>query len=198
MVNGEAVAGTGTSGTSLHLYPDDSAAAQRDCGTQTQLMHSESGCPASFEASGYQPRSPSDLFLLKRRLSDGEGAFALETIIDCASDKVGDYRPKHFREHNDFKQFYLITRCGRAPPGRSEEPAPPTQLPRRRKCFSFADCSEARGVPSVSGRRSWPTNAMISRQGALRRKPMRQPVEICDQRPAHPIGRMACAAFAPT
>src|SRR6185369_16033288 len=32
--------------------------------------------------------------------------FALETIVDCASDKVGGYRPEALREHNDFKQFY--------------------------------------------------------------------------------------------
>jgi len=55
--------------------------------------------------------------------------FALETIVDCASDKVGGYRPEALREHNDYKQFYPDSPAADAPPpGRSEEPAPPTQL----------------------------------------------------------------------
>ncbi|HEY5128760.1 MAG TPA: DUF2235 domain-containing protein, partial [Bradyrhizobium sp.] len=54
--------------------------------------------------------------------------FALETIIDCAGDKVGNYRPEALREHNDFKQFYPDPPPADAPPpGRSEDPALPAQ-----------------------------------------------------------------------
>jgi hypothetical protein len=56
--------------------------------------------------------------------------FALETIIDCASDKVGEYRPEALREHDDFKQFYPKPPAADAPPpGRSEESVLPTPLP---------------------------------------------------------------------
>jgi hypothetical protein len=56
--------------------------------------------------------------------------FALETIIDCAGQKVDNYRPEALRQHDDFKQFYPASPPIDAPPAsKSEEPALPTQLP---------------------------------------------------------------------
>jgi hypothetical protein len=56
--------------------------------------------------------------------------FGLTTVIDCASEKVGNYRPEALREHIDFKQFYPNPPAANAPPpGRSEDAAPAPQLP---------------------------------------------------------------------
>jgi hypothetical protein len=55
--------------------------------------------------------------------------FALETVIDCAGDNVGAYRPEALRKHDDFKQFYPDPPLANAPPpGRGEEPELLTQL----------------------------------------------------------------------
>lgn len=133
-VNGEAVTGTGTTGTPLHLYPD-----------ATSMQHSEiAGTRDTIDA--FRDRlsrilqgllANANYEIIKRSILPQatihptvKERFALETIIDCASDKVGDYRPEALREHNDFKQFYPDPPAADAPPpGRSEEPAPPTQLP---------------------------------------------------------------------
>src|SRR4029078_12431474 len=54
--------------------------------------------------------------------------FALATIVDCASDKVGSYRPEALREHNDYKQFYPDSPAADAPPPGRSETAPPTHI----------------------------------------------------------------------
>jgi len=133
--NGETVAGTGATGTPLHLYPD-----------ATSMQHSEiAGTRDTIDAFREQlPRVLRGLLananyeIIKRSILPQanihptvKDRFALEMIIDCASDKVGDYRPEALREHNDFKQFYPDSPAADAPPpGRTEEPAPSTLLPR--------------------------------------------------------------------
>jgi hypothetical protein len=130
----QAVAGTGTTGTPLQLYPD-----------ATNMQHSEiAGTRDAIDA--FRERLPrilrgllanANYEIIKRSILPQakihptvKERFSLETIIDCASDKVGEYRPEALREHNDFKQFYPESPAADAPPpGRSEEPAPPTQLP---------------------------------------------------------------------
>lgn len=133
-VNGKSVAGTGTTGTPLHLYPD-----------ATSVQHSEiAGTRDAIDA--FRERLPrilrgllanANYEIIKRSILPQakihptvKERFALETIVDCASDKVGGYRPEALREHNEFKQFYPDSPAADAPaPGRSEEPAPSTQLP---------------------------------------------------------------------
>jgi hypothetical protein len=133
-VNGEAVAGTGAIGTPLHLYPD-----------ATSMQHSEiSGMRDTLDA--FRERLPyvlrwllanANYEIIKRSILPAakihptvKERFALETVIDCASDKVGNYRPEALREHDEFKQFYPDPPPADAPPpGRSEEPALLTQLP---------------------------------------------------------------------
>jgi hypothetical protein len=128
-VNGEAVAGTGTAGAPLHLYPD-----------ARSMQHSEiAGTRDTIDA--FRERLPrilrylladANYEIIKRSILPQakihptvKERFALETIIDCANDKVGNYRPEALREHNDFKQFYPDAPAADAPPpGRSEEPAP--------------------------------------------------------------------------
>ena len=126
-VNSEAVAGTGTTGTPLHLYPD-----------ATSMQHSEiAGTRDAIDA--FRERLPrilrgllanANYEIIKRSILPNAKIhptvmerFTLETIIDCATDKVGKYRPEALREHNDFKQFYPDPPATEAPaPGRSEEP----------------------------------------------------------------------------
>jgi len=133
-INNEAMAGTGTTGTPLHLYPD-----------ATSMQHSEiAGTRDAIDA--FRERLPrilrgllanANYEIIKRSIlpkakvhSTVKMRFALEAIIDCASDKLGNYRPEALREHNEFKQFYPNSPAADAPPpGRSEEPASPTQLP---------------------------------------------------------------------
>jgi hypothetical protein len=133
-VNGEAVTGAGTTNTPLHLYPD-----------ATSMQHSEiAGTRDTIDA--FRERLPhilrgllanANYEIIKRSILPQarihpmvKERFALETIIDCASDKVGGYRPEALREHNDFEQFYPDSPAADAPPsGRGDEPAPPTQLP---------------------------------------------------------------------
>jgi uncharacterized protein (DUF2235 family) len=133
-VNGEALAGTGVTGTPLHLYPD-----------ATSVQHSEiAGTRDAIDA--FRERLPrilrgllanANYEIIKRSILPKakihptvKERFALETVVDCASDKVGNYRPEALRDHDDFKQFYPHPPPADAPPpGRSEEPALPTQLP---------------------------------------------------------------------
>jgi len=133
-VNSEAVAAAGATGTPLHLYPN-----------ATSMQHSEiAGTRDAIDA--FRERLPGILRgllananyeIIKRSILPKaiihptvKERFALETIIDCAGDKVGNYRPEALREHNDFKQFYPASPpIDAPPPGRSEEPALPTQLP---------------------------------------------------------------------
>ncbi|TYL89965.1 DUF2235 domain-containing protein [Bradyrhizobium rifense] len=133
-VNGKAIADTGTTGTPLHLYPD-----------ATSMQHSEiAGTRDTIDA--FRERLPrllrgllanANYEIIKRSIPPQakvhptvKDRFALETIVDCAGDKVGNYRPEALREHNDFKQFYSDPPPADAPPpGRSEEPALAAQLP---------------------------------------------------------------------
>jgi uncharacterized protein (DUF2235 family) len=132
-VNNEAMAGTGATGTPLHLYPDG-----------TSMQHSEiAGTRDTIDA--FRERLPrvlrgllanANYEIIKRSVLPQakihptvKQRFALEAIVDCASDKVGNYRPEALREHNDFKQFYPGSPAADAPPpGRGEEPTLPTQL----------------------------------------------------------------------
>ncbi|WP_316200671.1 MULTISPECIES: DUF2235 domain-containing protein [unclassified Bradyrhizobium] len=132
-VNGGVVTGTGATGTPLHLYPDG-----------TSMQHSEiAGTRDAIDA--FRERLPrllrgllanANYEIIKRSILPQakihptvKVRFALETIIDCAGDKVGSYRPEALREHDDFKQFYSAPPpAGAPPPGRSEELAPPAQF----------------------------------------------------------------------
>lgn len=131
-VNGQALAGTGPTGTSLHLYPDPNS-----------MQHSEiAGTRDTIDA--FRERLPrilrgflknANYEIIKRSILPQarihptvKERFALKAIIDCASDKVGDYRPEALREHNDFKHFYPDSPAADTPPpGRSEKLAPQTQ-----------------------------------------------------------------------
>jgi uncharacterized protein (DUF2235 family) len=132
-VHDKVVAGTGTTGTPLHLYPD-----------ATSMQHSEiAGTRDAIDT--FRERLPGILRgllananyeIIKRAIlptakvhATVKERFALETIIDCANDKVGSYRPEALRQHNDFKQFYPDPPPANAPPpGRSEEPVLPAQF----------------------------------------------------------------------
>jgi hypothetical protein len=129
-VNDETVTGGGTTGTPLHLYPD-----------ATSMQHSEiSGTRDTIDA--FRERLPrilrgllakANYKIIKRSILPQakihptvKARFFLETTIDCASEKVGNYRPEALRDHNDFKQFYVVSPASDVPPpGRSEEPTPP-------------------------------------------------------------------------
>jgi hypothetical protein len=128
------MAGTGTAGTPLQLYPD-----------VTSMQHSEiAGTRDAIDAFSERfPRILRGLLananyeIIKRSILPKAKVhptvterFALETIVDCASDKVGNYRPEALREHNDFKHFYPDPpRADAPPPGRSEQPATNAQWP---------------------------------------------------------------------
>jgi hypothetical protein len=123
-VNGEAMAGTGDTGTPLHLYPD-----------ATSTQHSEiSGTRDAIDA--FRERLPrilrgllanANYKVIKRSILPAakihptvKERFALEKVIDCAADAVGTYRPEALREHDDFNQFYPDPPPANAPPpGRS-------------------------------------------------------------------------------
>jgi hypothetical protein len=119
--------------TPLHLYPD-----------ATSMQHSEiAGARDTIDA--FRERLPS-LFrrllantnyeIIKRSIPPTarvhpavKERFAVKSIIDCASDNVGDYRPEALREHHEFKQFYPDPPAANSPPpGRGEE-LEPTILP---------------------------------------------------------------------
>jgi uncharacterized protein (DUF2235 family) len=125
-VNGVAMAGAGTVGTPLHLYSD-----------ATSMQHSEiAGMRDTVDA--FRERLPrilrgllpnANYEIIKRSILPRakihptvKERFALETVIDCAGDKVGNYRPEALREHDDFKHFYPDPpRADAPPPGRSEQ-----------------------------------------------------------------------------
>jgi len=126
-VNGSAVAGTGAIGTPLHLYPD-----------ATSLQHSEvSGMRDTIDAIRERlPRvvrgflANANYEIIKRSIPHGAKIhptvterFALETVIDCASDKLGNYRPEALRDHDDFKQYYPHPPATDVPPSGRSEPA---------------------------------------------------------------------------
>jgi uncharacterized protein (DUF2235 family) len=133
-VTGEAMAGTGTTGTPLHLYPD-----------ATSMQHSEiAGTRDAIDA--FRERLPrilrglltnANYEIIKRAIphqatihATVKERFALETVIDCAADNVCNYRPEALRDHDDFKHSYSDPpRADAPPPGRSEEPALNAQLP---------------------------------------------------------------------
>ncbi|MET4802837.1 DUF2235 domain-containing protein [Bradyrhizobium sp. LB11.1] len=131
-VNGEAVAGTGTAGTPLNLYPDGRS-----------VQHSEiAGTRDAIDA--FRERLPrilrgllahANYEIIKRSILPQANVhptvkdrFALKVVIDCAKDTVGDYRPEALREHVDFKQFYPDPPADAPPAGRSEEPTLPTDF----------------------------------------------------------------------
>ncbi|MEH2480490.1 uncharacterized protein (DUF2235 family) [Nitrobacteraceae bacterium AZCC 2146] len=132
-VNGEAVAGSGAIGTPLHLYPD-----------ATSMQHSEiSGMRDTIDA--FREHLPyvlrwllanANYEIIKRSIPTKANIhlsvkerFARETVVDCASHKVGNYRPEALRKHDDFRQFYPDPPPADAPPpGKSEEPTLQVQL----------------------------------------------------------------------
>lgn len=133
-VNGEAVAGMDTTGTPLHLYPD--ATSVQHCeiaGTRDTIDAFRERLPRIFRGllanANYEIIKRSILPQAKIHPTVKE-RFALESIIDCAGDNVGKYRPEALREHNDFKQFYPDPPPADVPrPGKSEDPGLPSQLP---------------------------------------------------------------------
>lgn len=133
IINDEAVAGTGTIGTPLHLYPDATSMQHSEiAGTRDTIDVLRERLPRILRGllahANYEIIKRSILPQAKIHPTVKE-RFAQETIIDCASEKVGNYRPEALREHNDFKQFYPDSPAADVPPpGRSEDPPPPTQL----------------------------------------------------------------------
>jgi T6SS, Phospholipase effector Tle1-like, catalytic domain len=132
-VNGEGMLGTGYTGTPLHLYPD-----------ATSMQHSEiAGTRDAIDA--FRERLPrifrgllanANYDIIKRAILPQAKIhptvmerFSLKSVVDCASDKVGNYRPEALRDHNDFKDFYPHPPPADAPAaGRSEEPILPAQF----------------------------------------------------------------------
>jgi uncharacterized protein (DUF2235 family) len=132
-VNDEVVAGTAATGTPLHLYPDATSMQHSEiAGTQDTVDAFKERLPRILR--GLVPNANYEV--IKRSILPHANIhptvkerFAMEAIIDCASDKVGKYRPEALREHNDFKQFYPDPPAPDAPPpGRSEELAAPAQF----------------------------------------------------------------------
>lgn len=130
-INNTRVEGSGTEGTPINLYPD-----------ATGMQHSEiSGTRDSIDA--FREKLPKVLRwmlahanyqIIKRSVlpnavvhSTVMERFNLDTVIDCAQDKVGSYRPEALRDHNEFKTFYPDAAPVNAPPpGRSEAAIPST------------------------------------------------------------------------
>ena len=101
-------------------------------GRETPSMHSVKSCPRGLRwilaHANYQ--------IIKRAVlpnavvhSSVMERFKLETVIDCAQDRVTLYRPEALRNHNDFKTFYPDPPPADAPPAGRSETALPTQLP---------------------------------------------------------------------
>lgn len=132
-INNTREEGSGTEGTPINLYPD-----------ATGMQHSEiSGTRDTIDA--FRERLPRGLQwilahanyqIIKRAVfpnavvhSSVMERFKLETVIDCAQDRVTLYRPEALRNHNDFKTFYPDPPPADAPPAGRSETALPTQLP---------------------------------------------------------------------
>jgi hypothetical protein len=117
----------------LHLYPDATSMQHSEiAGTRDAIDTFRERLPGIFRGllanANYEIIKRAILPTAKVHPTVKE-RFALETIIDCAGDKVGNYRPEALRQHNDFKQFYPDPPPANAPPpGRSEEPALPAQF----------------------------------------------------------------------
>lgn len=133
-VHGAAMAGAGTDGTPLHLYPDATSMQHSEiAGTRDAIDSFRERLPGIFQGL----LAHANYEIIKRAILPKatvhptvKERFALDKVVDCASDKVGNYRPEALREHDDFKQFYPIPPATNAPPaGRSEEATTTVQLP---------------------------------------------------------------------
>jgi uncharacterized protein (DUF2235 family) len=126
-VNDVPLTGAGPTGIPLHLYPDATSMQHSEiAGTRDAIDTLREGMPRILRwllaNANYQIIKRSILPQATIHPTVNE-RFALEAIIDCASEKVGNYRPEALREHDDFKQFYPAPPAADAPPpGRSEEP----------------------------------------------------------------------------
>lgn len=124
-VNGLVVAGSGTFGTPLHLYPDATSMQHSEiAGTRDAVDSFRERLPLIFRGL----LATANYEIIKRSIlpnakihSSVKKRYELATVVDCAGDKVGSYRPEALREHNDFKQYYPNPPASDAPPpGRSE------------------------------------------------------------------------------
>lgn len=133
-IHGQTIAGTGTAGTPLHLYPDVTSMQHSEiAGTQDAIDSFREGLPWVFRWM----LANANYEIIKRAIPNVAKVhptvverFALETVVDCANDTIGNYRPEALREHNDFKQFYLGPPPADAPPpGQREEASLPSPMP---------------------------------------------------------------------
>lgn len=133
-VNGEALTGTGTVGTPLHLFPDGASMQHSEIsGMRDAIDAFREGLPWIFRLilrnANYE--------IIKRNVpndatvhSTVDERFKLETVVDCANDIVRDYRPEALRYHERFKHYYTDPApADGPPPGRSEEAALPSPMP---------------------------------------------------------------------
>ena len=96
--NDQAMAGAGAIGTPLHLYPDATAIQHGEIsGTRDTIDAFRERLPRIFQGllanANYEIIKRYILHQAKfiRTVND---RFALETVIDCASEKVGNYGPE--------------------------------------------------------------------------------------------------------
>jgi len=133
-VNGRLLPCTAAAGTPLNLYPDATAMQHSEIsGTRDEIDALRERLPLIFRSL----LANANYEIIKRNILDTarihpsvKDRFALETVIDCASDGIGPYRPEALRKHPDFKQFYPDPPPVDAPPpGKTEEHPLPAQLP---------------------------------------------------------------------
>lgn len=133
-VNGDVMPGTGHIGTPLHLFPNIRNMQHSEiAGTRDAIDTFREGLPQIFRwmfaNANYEiiKRAIPDVATIHPTVKD---RFALETVVDCASDSLRNYRPEALRTHNEFKEFYSDSPPVDAPPtGRQEDVALKAQLP---------------------------------------------------------------------
>jgi uncharacterized protein (DUF2235 family) len=132
-VNGTPLPGTGSQGTPLHLYP--AANGPQHCeitGMRDFLDATAENWPRLLRGlvSSENYETITRVVLHDANVDETvTERFGMTEVIDCA--KTGAYRPEALRNHDKFKHLYppLPVAAAVAPPGRSEEPTLPMQMP---------------------------------------------------------------------
>jgi uncharacterized protein (DUF2235 family) len=126
IVNGQPMLGRGIAGTPLFLYPDATGIQHSEiAGTRDVIDAFRERLPHIFRGlltnANYEIIKRSILPTAKVHLTVAH-RFLLDTVADCASEKIGNYRPEALRDHDDFKQFYAESApIDAPPPGRNDE-----------------------------------------------------------------------------
>lgn len=109
-VNGVPMAGTGTSGTPLHLYPDGGSVQHSEiAGTRDAIDALRERLPRIFRGL----LASANYAVITRAVRTNARVhpsvmerFALVDVIDCAGGEPCKYRPEALRGHDEYKDFY--------------------------------------------------------------------------------------------